>query len=196
MIWYSPWLQRMKIRLSNMEPVFGIKYTLWIPDEPHPKSTQKPPVIRKRMSAKARAFVIQKIINEDDKYAPLRKTQAYQQHVCNIVLQANLTFPQFDKLDPIMLSFKFYKGMHAVGDLKNLKAGVEDGLQHSGKIPNDGQVTAHGESRIFYYNDEPGAEVVAQIDPMTADYDWLYRHFKKNRRQTERYIAMRYIKVI
>ena len=178
-----------------MEPRFGEQYRVWIGGEPVPKSTMKPPIIRKPMNARYRAMLVKKIIATDPKYAPLQKTQDYQHYVATSVWSAIDEFPQFDELDPIKLTMTFLKGKHATGDLKNLIAAVEDGIQHSARIPNDRQVTAHGESRIYYYNSHPGVSVVAEIDPLASNYEWLLGWLNNSKKKTERYIAMREIVV-
>jgi len=174
-----------------IEPVFGIRYHVWIDGEPVPKSTQPPPVIRKSMSGNQRAYAVQAIINNNAYYAPLKKTQAYQKYVADCIVYLPPPFPQFHKLDPIKLTLNFHKSQHATGDLKNLIAGIEDGIQHSGRIPNDRQITTHGPKQIWYYSTKPGVEIIAEITPIAADFDWLYGWFKQNRKQTEKYIAMR-----
>lgn len=177
-----------------MEPVFGEQYRVWIPDEPRPKSTQKPPNVRKRgLNRAQRAYAVQAIINTKSNYAPLNKTQSYQKYVAECIAYLPPPFPQFDKLDPIKVTFNFYKGKHAVGDLKNLVAGMEDGLEHSGRIPNDGQIVAYGEKQIYYYCDNPGVAIIVEIAPIAADYEWLYRWFQKNRKRTDEYLSMRRI---
>jgi hypothetical protein len=177
-----------------MEPVWREKYRLWIPGEPVPKSTMTPPVVRKAYSEAQRQQIVKRIIATDKKWMPLLKTQDYQKEVA-MIAKADATFPQFSKLDPIMLTFEFFKGMHGTGDLKNLEAGVEDGLQFSGKIPNDRQVTAHGETRMSFYAEEPGVLVHAEIDPIAEDYDWLWKWFKRNKKKTLEYARMRGIEL-
>lgn len=177
-----------------MEPVFGQQYRVWLEGEPVPKSTMPPPVVRKPMSGHQRAYAVQALINNNKYFAPLKKTQAYQKYVAECVLYLPPPFPRFNKLDPIKLTLNFHKSQHALGDLKNLIAGIEDGIQHSGRIPNDRQIVAHGEKQIYYYSASPGVEVIAEIAPIAADFDWLYDWFKQNKKQTERYIAMRKIR--
>lgn len=179
-----------------MEPRFGEKYRLWIEGRPVPKSTMKPPVIRKQMSAKARAYVVKDIINRDPKYAPLKQTQDYQYYVATAVWNSVEEFPQFDKRDPIKLTFTFHKEKHERGDLKNLKAAVEDGIQHSARIPDDGQVTTHGESSIYYFSEYPGVEVFAQIDPLAMDYDWLKNWLNTTKKRFESYLSLREMEFI
>lgn len=166
---------------------------MWIEGEPVPKSTMPPPVVKKRMSPRARAFVVQKIINENEYYAPIKKTQAYQKYVADCVLYLPPPFPQFDKLDPIKVTLTFYKGKHGTGDLKNLIAAVEDGIQYSGRIPNDRQITTHGPKQIYYYSDNPGADVVVEIAPIASDYEWLLGWLNNSKKKLERYLAMREI---
>jgi Holliday junction resolvase RusA-like endonuclease len=178
-----------------MEPRWGEKYEVWIEGEPVPKSTMKPPVIRKPMSPRARAICIQRIIATDPKYAPLKRTQEYQHYVAVAIWNALDEFPQFEKIDPIKLTFTFHKEKHARGDLKNLKAAAEDGIQHSARIPDDGQVTTHGESSIHYYSNFPGTKIVAEIDPLAEYFEWLYGWFKQSRKKTLEYAKMREIKL-
>ena len=178
-----------------MEPRFGEKYEVWIEGRPVPKSTMKPPVIRKSMTAKAKAFVVKQIISSDPKYAPLQRTQDYQYYVATSVWNALEEFPQFDKRDPIKLTFSFYKEKHERGDLKNLKAAIEDGIQFSCRIPDDGQVTTHGESSIYCFSEFPGVRVVAEIDPLAEDYAWLRCWLKTSHKKTLEYADMRGIEL-
>lgn len=178
-----------------MEARFGEKYEVWIEGKPVPKSTMKPPVIRKPMSARSRAYAVKQIIATDPKYAPLKNTQDYQRYVATSVWNALDEFPQFEKTDPIKLTFTFYKVKHERGDLKNLLAGIEDGIQHSGRIPDDGQVTMHGESTIDYFSEFPGARVIAEIDPRAEDYDWLHDWLNTSHKKTLEYAKMRDIQL-
>jgi Holliday junction resolvase RusA-like endonuclease len=93
---------------------------------------------------------VKHIIATDKKYAPLKRTQEYQLYVATSIWNALDEFPQFDKHDPIKLTLTFHKEGHERGDLKNLIAAVEDGIQHSCRIPDDGQITTHGESSIYF----------------------------------------------
>ena len=176
-----------------MEPRFGEKYEVWIEGKPVPKSTMKPPVIRKPMSARSKAYAVKSIIATDPKYAPLKNTQDYQLHVATSVWNALDEFPQFEKTDPIKLTFTFYKVKHERGDLKNLLAGIEDGIQHSGRIPDDGQVTTHGESSICFFSEFPGVKVIAEIDPLAEDYTWLRCWLNTSHKKTLEYAANREI---
>jgi Holliday junction resolvase RusA-like endonuclease len=178
-----------------MEPRFGEKYHLWIEGEPVPKSTMTPPVIRKNMPPRARAAVVKRIIASDPKYAPLRKTQDYQYYVATNVWNALDEFPQFDVRDPIRLTMTFHKSKHATGDLKNLIAAVEDGIQHSARIPNDRQVTTHGECSIYFFADFPGVEVFAEIDPLAENSEWLHGWLNTSHKKTLAYAAMREIEL-
>lgn len=176
-----------------MEPRWGEKYRVWIEGRPYPKSTMKPPVIRKPMSARARAYVVKQIIATDPKFAPLRRTQDFQYYVSTSVWNSIDEFPQFDKRDPIKLTFQFYKEKHERGDLKNLKAAIEDGIQLSARIPDDGQVTMHGESGIYFFSEFPGTEVIAELDPRAEDFAWLHSWLNGSRKKTLEYAVMREI---
>jgi Holliday junction resolvase RusA-like endonuclease len=178
-----------------MEPIWGEKYRVWIEGKPEPKSTMKPPVIRKAMSARSRVYAVKQIIQTDPKYAALKRTQDYQHYVATSVWNALEEFPQFDKRDPIKLTFTFHKEKHERGDLKNLKAAIEDGIQYSGRIPDDGQVTTHGESSIYFFSDFPGVEVVAEIDPLAEDSDWLHDWLNTSHKKTLKYAEMRGIEL-
>lgn len=173
-----------------MEPEFGVEYYFWIEGEPVPKSTMPPPVVRKRMSPQARKRAIQKIINEDPEYKPLKNTQAYQKLV-GYVAGLNPNLPQFDKRDPIRLSCRFDKGKHATGDLKNLHAAIEDGLQFSGKIPNDRQITSYQLPYIRYFIKKPGVRVSVQLDPLAADSQWLAGWLNTSDRKLKQYAEWR-----
>ena len=178
-----------------MEPIWGEKYRVWIEGEPVPKSTMTPPVIRRMMNPRARAAAVKSIIARDPKYAPLRKTQEYQYYVATNVWNALDEFPQFDERDPIKLTMTFHKGKHATGDLKNMFAAVEDGIQHSARIPNDRQVTTHGESPTYFFSDEPGVEVIAEIDPLAEDSDWLHKWLNTSHKKVLEYAKMRGIEL-
>jgi len=175
-----------------MEPRFGEQYKLFIEGRPVPKSTMTPPVIRKAMSPAQKASAVKSIISRDPKYAPLKQTQEYQYYVAKTVWAGpDDEFPHFSKQDPIKLTFSFHKEKHERGDLKNLIAGIEDGIQHSGYIPDDGQVTTHGESSIFYFAENPGVWVTAEIDPLAGDRDWLEGWLNTSKKKMEAYITDR-----
>ncbi len=173
-----------------MEPRFGEQYKLFIEGRPVPKSTMKPPVVRQARSPAQGAAAVKRIIDTDTKYAPLKRTQEYQGYVATSVWTTD-DFPQFSKQDPIKLTFSFHKEKHERGDLKNLLAGIEDGIQHSGYIPDDGQVTTHGESSIFFFSDNPGVWVTAEIDPLAGDESWLKDWLNTSKRKMEAYVKDR-----
>ena len=177
-----------------MEPVWGEKYRLWIPGEPVPKSTMKPPVVRRYTSERQRLYLERKLIDSNPDYLPLKKTHSYQKWVADSV-NLDVKFPQFDERDPIKLDFAFYKGKHATGDLKNLIAAVEDGIQLSGKIPNDRQINGYGEPIIHYFADVPGTVVVAELLPLAAEHKWLSGWLNTSQKKTLEYAEMRGIEL-
>jgi Holliday junction resolvase RusA-like endonuclease len=138
---------------------------------------------------------VKHIIATDKKYAPLKRTQEYQLYVATSIWNALDEFPQFDKHDPIKLTLTFHKEGHERGDLKNLIAAVEDGIQHSCRIPDDGQITTHGESSIYFSTDFPGVEVIAEIDPLAENYDWLHKWLNGSHQKTLEYAEMRGIEL-
>jgi len=177
-----------------MEPIFGEQYKIFIPGRPVPKSTTPPPNVRRYTSQSQRLSIQAAIIGADDKYKGLRATREYQKYISQIV-GYRYDFPQFNKQDPIKLTFLFYKEKHERGDLKNLIAAVEDGIQLSGRIHDDGQVTSYGEPQIHYYSKRPGVLLTAEIDPLAADYEWLKGHLHNVKKHTDAYIQLRNIPI-
>jgi Holliday junction resolvase RusA-like endonuclease len=158
-------------------------YTLWIPGEPVPKSTQKPPNVHSKRAQ-------MEIIDREDKYKPIRKTLQYQREVAWEAQRQGI--PKFSKDDPIAISITVCKGKHAQGDMKNHEAAIEDGLQYGGFIPNDRQITFRLQSRIEFYCDEPGVWVHLRIDPRALSVDFLLRWFKNNKKKTREYYKERF----
>lgn len=161
------------------EALIGVSYKLFIPGEPYPKSTKPPPKAR---SYQAREWVIQNM----EKYAPLRNTMNYQRMVADYIGYSP-EIPQFDSDDPLAIGFIFYKQMHALGDLKNLEAAVEDGLTHSGKIKDDMQIVSRKYSRIEYYSDKPGVLLDLSIDDRVLDEQRLFDWLSRSKGRMERY---------
>jgi Holliday junction resolvase RusA-like endonuclease len=137
--------------------------TLWIPGEPVAKSTQRPPRGKKKWW----------IVQNDPKYARLKKTWAYQRHIADCAVAAGLV--QFLPADPVRLSCDIFKAGRKTGDLKNIVAAIEDGLQYGGFIPNDRQITSYGEVDASFSvgKEKAGVSVSLQVDPRVADIEWL-----------------------
>ena len=137
-------------------------------------------------SASAREWVIQNV----DKYEPLKRTMNYQRMVADYI-RLMPEIPQFDGDDPLAIGFIFYKRLHARGDRKNLEAGVEDGLTHSGKIKDDMQIVGCLGSSIEYYSEEPGVMLSLKIDVRVLDDDRLFDWLSHSKGRMERYKQLR-----
>ena len=158
-------------------------YTVFIPGEPVPKSTQSPPHIINKYGR-------MKVIQNDEKYRPLRNTLAYQDYVAQYVVLTH-GLPKFHETDPLRIGFEFLKGQHGLGDMKNLEAGVEDGLQYGGIIPNDRQITRRIGSTISFYNTDPGVKVLLGIDDRVHDDGFLFDWFAHRKKAVQEYKEMR-----
>lgn len=165
------------------EAKVGVNYQLFIPGEPVPKSTQRPP---RAKSARGREWVIQNV----DTFAPLKKTTNYQRMVADYIRYMP-EIPLFDEDDPLAIGFVFYKQLHARGDRKNLEAAVEDGITHSGKIHDDDQIVGCKYSRIEYYCDEPGVLLELSIDDRVLDDERLYDWLSRSKARLARYKKLR-----
>lgn len=165
----------MMINLCRSVPRVGELYELFIPGEPRPKSTQKPPNVKSKAARNAMIF-------KYDRFKPLRKTLEYQAHVASLVCQSG-EIPEFDRDDPIRIGMVFCKGKHGRGDLKNLEAAVEDALKYAGVYGDDDQIQSRSKSEIKLYQVEPGVHLEIQIDPgvLVKQFllDWLGRNKKK-----------------
>jgi len=148
-----------------VKPEYGKVYTFTVPGEPVPKSTQKPP------RHKAAYHIVQK----DPKYRPLKNTWAYQSKVAHAAISHKI--PQFDKDDPIKLSVTICKSGRKMGDIKNIIAAIEDGLQYSGLIPNDKQVVGYGDVITYFNSDEPYVLVSIGIHQIVKQRIWREGYF-------------------
>ena len=165
------------------EALIGVTYQLFIPGEPYPKSTKPPPRAR---SASAREWVIQNV----EGYEPLKKTMNYQRMVADYI-RYSPEIPVFDGDAPLTVSFVFYKRLHAMGDLKNLEAAVEDGLTHSGKIHDDMQIIAREFSRIEFYSEKPGVDLKLKINERVCIDERLFDWLSRSKGRMERYKNLR-----
>lgn len=142
---------------------FGKQYQIWVPGEPTPKTTMKPP------NSPNAYWIVRQLA----KYAPLKKTWAYQKTVAEYAMAEGC--PIFEKDDPIKLSAIIRKSGHKTGDRKNIIAGVEDGLQFGGFIPDDRQVVDTGEIHMVFKvgKDSAGVLVTLELSPYIRDLEWL-----------------------
>ena len=141
----------------------GKQYSIWIPGEPTPKSTQKPP------NSPSAYWIVQNV----SKYKRLKETWAYQKLVAEYAMAERC--PEFEKDDPIKLSAVIRKSGHKTGDRKNIIAAVEDGLQFGGFIPDDRQVVDTGEIHTVFKvgKDSAGVLVTLELSPYVKDLEWL-----------------------
>jgi len=153
------------------------KYEFYVPGKPVPKSTHRPP-------KGADAYWI---VQTNPKYGGLRRTWDYQKEVKMAVIAAKV--PQFTKYDPLQLSLEIKKVGWETGDRKNITAAIEDGIQYSGLIPNDRQITASGPIRISYNCGEQDCGVwgILELDPRVLEYEWLLDWFRGSKRRTLEY---------
>lgn len=141
-------------------PVFGESSTFIVAGHPVPKSTKKPP----------RGKGAWHIVQNDPKYKSLKRTWEYQDIVAGVASDEG--FPVFRKDDPLYMFCSFFMKDRVSGDRKNLIAGIEDGLQYGGFIPNDKRVM-WGEEVLWYGAKKERAEVTVSIDPRAEDLLFL-----------------------
>ncbi len=153
----------------------GVQYQIWIPGEPVSKSTMKPP-------NSPNAYWI---VQNAPRYKRLKDTWAYQKLVAEYAMAAGC--PTFEKDDPIKLSAVIRKSGHKTGDRKNIIAGIEDGLQFGGFIPDDRQVTDTGEIHTVFKvgKDSAGVLVTLELSPYIKDFEWLAGWLQSKKKAVE-----------
>lgn len=152
------------------------KQMLVIDGEPIPKSTKKPPRVRKE----AQYHIMKK---NPESWKDLIQTWEYQKLIAD---QASLLLYAYDKDDPIVLSIRIYKSRR-MGDSKNFRAAIEDGLQGGKIIPNDKQVTMCFEVQDIDKKN-PRAVVELSVDPRIFDVDWVMNWFGYTRNKAIAYM--------
>ena len=145
-----------------MKAEYGEIYRIWVPGEPVPKSTQRPP------SGTGAYHIVMK----SSRYVRLAATWKYQKHVAEYAQISRC--PTFEPSDPISMSLHIFKTGHKTGDAKNIWASVEDGLQYGGYIPNDRQVVSDDIKTDFKVGIERAGVLIAiEICPRVVDAVWL-----------------------
>jgi len=141
----------------------GKQYRIWVPSEPVAKTTMRPP------QGDNAYWIVQNM----PKYKRLKRTWAYQDMVAQYAMSERC--PKFGADDPIALSATIRKSGHKTGDLKNIVAAIEDGLQRGGFIPDDRQVTAYKEVLVVFGcgKESAGVMVTLEIDPRAVSLEWL-----------------------
>ena len=158
-----------------MKPEYGKVYTFTVPGEPVPKSTQKPP----------RHKAAYHIVQNDPKYKRLKETWAYQSLVAECATLDEM--PTFRKDDPIRLSLCICKVGRKLGDVKNILASIEDGLQYGKFIPNDKQIVGYGDVITHFNNKTPYVTVRLEIHPIVFDRSWREGYFGSKKKAQEYY---------
>lgn len=153
----------------------GEQFQIWVPGEPVAKSIQRPPKGDKAYW----------IVQNDPKYKRLKATWAYQKFVAECAMADGC--PTFERDDPIMLSAIIRKSGHKTGDRKNVIAAIEDGLQFSGFIPDDRQITTTGKIHMVFNVGKASAGVLVtlELSPYVKDLEWLAGWLQSKKKAVE-----------
>jgi len=158
-----------------MKAEYGKVYTFTVDGEPVPKSTMKPP------NSPNAYWIVQK----DPRKKRLKQTWEYQRHVANCAVLGDV--PHFDKDDPIKMSLVICKSGRKIGDVKNILASIEDGLQFGKFIPNDKQIVGYGDVITYYNNKIPYVSISLEIHPIVEDKVWREGYFSTKKKAKEYY---------